>query len=165
MDAVFEVPGAPWVGVSPALASVRRITVAVVSAVLAVMVVGVWLVLRDLLGWPVLLSALLVLAAAAALAWVAVARNAASWAWAEREADLFVRHGIWVRRLEVVPYGRMQLVEVTAGPLQRRAGIATVTLRTAAPGSDARILGVPAAEASRLRDRLTARGEAQAAGL
>ena len=108
---------------------------------------------------------LLVLAAAAALAWVAVARNAASWAWAEREADLFVRHGIWVRRLEVVPYGRMQLVEVTAGPLQRRAGIATVTLRTAAPGSDARIVGVPDAEASRLRDRLTARGEAQAAGL
>jgi hypothetical protein len=96
---------------------------------------------------------------------VAVARNASSWAWAEREVDLFVRHGIWVRRLEVVPYGRMQLVEVTAGPLQRRAGIATVALRTAAPGSDARILGVPAAEASRLRDRLTARGEAQAAGL
>jgi len=101
----------------------------------------------------------------ASVAWVAVARNASSWAWAEREADLFVRHGTWVRRLEVVPYGRMQLVEVTAGPLQRRAGIATVTLRTAAPGSDARILGVPAAEASRLRDRLTARGEAQAAGL
>jgi membrane protein YdbS with pleckstrin-like domain len=165
MDAVFEVPGAPWVGASPALASVRRTTVAIVAAVLALLLVAGWLMLRDSVGWPFLLAALGVLAAAASAGWVAVARNASSWGWAEREVDLFVRHGIWVRRLEVVPYGRMQLVEVTAGPLQRRAGIATVTLRTAAPGSDARILGVPAAEASRLRDRLTARGEAQAAGL
>jgi membrane protein YdbS with pleckstrin-like domain len=166
MDAVFDVPGAPWVGASPALGSVRRIALVATTAVLAVLVVLVWmLLLREPLGWPVLAGALLLLLAAAGVAWVAVARNATSWAWAERDADLFVRHGILVRRLEVVPYGRMQLVEVTAGPLQRRAGIATLTLHTAAPGSDARILGVPATEASRLRDRLTSLGEAQAAGL
>lgn len=163
MDAVFDVPGAPWVAVSPALATVRRAVLALtvtpaVAVVLAAMVVFPdWLVV-----WVPLLVAVLVVAA---VAFWAIARNAASWAYAERDEDLFVRHGVLVRRLEVVPYGRMQLVEVTSGPLQRRFRIASLTLHTAAPGTDATILGVPADEASRLRDRLTALGEAQAAGL
>jgi len=110
---------------------------------------------------PVLVTVLV----AVAVAFRSLARNATSWAYAERGEDLFVRHGVLVRRLEVVPYGRMQLVEVTSGPLQRRFGIASLTLHTAAPGTAAKILGVPADEASRLRDRLTALGEAQAAGL
>ncbi|CAN5405254.1 hypothetical protein BH24ACT12_BH24ACT12_02140 [soil metagenome] len=163
MDAVFDVPGAPWVAVSPALATVRRavlgLTVApVVAVVLAAAVVSPEL----LVVWVPVLVAVLV---AGAVAFWGLARNAASWAYAERDEDLFVRHGILVRRLEVVPYGRMQLVEVSSGPLQRRFAIASLTLHTAAPGTDARILGVPADEASRLRDRLTALGEAQAAGL
>jgi membrane protein YdbS with pleckstrin-like domain len=165
MDAVFEVPGAPWVSVSPALTSVRRTGIAGTTALAAIAILGLRLVLHDLVSWTVAVVGLVILSAVAGVAWVMAARNTASWAWAEREADLFIRHGLLVRRLEVVPYGRMQQVEVTAGPLQRRARIATVTMHTAAPGSDARILGVPAAEASRLRDRLTALGEAQAAGL
>lgn len=165
MDAVFEVPGAPWVPVSPALTSVRRTGIAGICFAGVLLLVAAHLLLGDVVNRPVLAVALGALLAGVGVAWIAAARNTASWAWAEREADLFVRHGLLVRRLEVVPYGRMQLVEVTAGPLQRRARIATVTMHTAAPGSDARILGVPAAEASRLRDRLTTRGQAQAAGL
>jgi hypothetical protein len=56
-------------------------------------------------------------------------------------------------------------VDVTAGPLDRYFGIATVRLHTATPRTDARIPGVVPAEAARLRDRLTALGGAQAAGL
>jgi hypothetical protein len=165
MDAVFEVPGAPWVSVSPALTSVRRVGIAGATALAAIVLLGLRLVLPDLVSWTVAVVALVIVSVVAVVAWLMASRNTASWAWAEREADLFIRHGLLVRRLEVIPYGRMQQVEVTAGPLQRRAHIATVTMHTAAPGSDARILGVPAAEASRLRDRLTALGEAQAAGL
>jgi membrane protein YdbS with pleckstrin-like domain len=165
MDAVFEVPGAPWVAASLALVRVRRTVVAIWAglALLAVLVAVV--LLAEAVSVLILVAAPVAVVLGSAVAWVLVARNARTWAWAERETDLFVRHGLLVRRLEVVPYGRMQLVEVTAGPLQRRAGIATLTLHTAAPGSDARILGVPAQEASRLRDRLTSRGEALAAGL
>src|SRR5262245_63669587 len=101
----------------------------------------------------------------AGLGWRLVSRNAAAWAYAERDDDLFVRRGVAFRRIEVVPYGRMQLVDVTAGPLQRMHGIATVHLHTASPDTTARIPGLTPAEAARLRDRLTARGEAQAAGL
>src|SRR5690625_2300962 len=85
--------------------------------------------------------------------------------YAERDEDLFIRKGILFRQLTVVPYGRMQFVEVEAGPLLRRCGIATVKLHTASATTDATIPPLPPAEAERLRDRLTERGEARLAGL
>ena len=97
-------------------------------------------------------------------AWIGV-RLALAHGWAEREDDLLVRRGRMWRSVTVVPYGRMQYVEVSAGPLARAFGIATVQLHTASPGTDASLNGVPADDAARLRDRLTSRGEARLAGL
>ncbi len=59
----------------------------------------------------------------------------------------------------------MQFVDVTAGPLERVLGLATVVLHTAAAHSDARVPGLPGPEAARLRDRLTALGEVRTEGL
>jgi membrane protein YdbS with pleckstrin-like domain len=88
-----------------------------------------------------------------------------SWAYRERAEDLIVARGVLVRRVSVVPYGRMQFVEVTAGPAERLFRLATVQLHTAAAASDARIPGLEREEAARLRDRLAMLGEAKAAGL
>jgi membrane protein YdbS with pleckstrin-like domain len=92
-------------------------------------------------------------------------RSLRSWGYAERADDLLVRHGLLYRRLSIVPYGRMQFVDVTAGPVERLLGLATVQLHTAAAASDAKIPGLPPQEAARLRDRLAALGEARAEGL
>jgi len=100
-----------------------------------------------------------------AVADLLVGRRVAAWSYAEREDDLFVQRGLLVRRLSVVPYGRMQFVDVVAGPLERSFGLATIRLHTAAAATDARIPGLPAEEAARLRDRLASLGEAQSAGL
>ncbi|MGH3420885.1 MAG: PH domain-containing protein, partial [Streptosporangiaceae bacterium] len=56
-------------------------------------------------------------------------------------------------------------VDVTAGPLERAFGLATVRLHTAAAASDARIPGLAADDAARLRDRLASLGESRLAGL
>ncbi|HEX4654637.1 MAG TPA: PH domain-containing protein [Mycobacteriales bacterium] len=110
-------------------------------------------------------------AAAAALLALAVAFYAAlhgrylAWGYAERADDLLIRRGVLVRRLSIVPYGRMQFVDVTAGPVDRLFHLATVQLHTAAAATDARIPGLAVEEAHRLRDRLAALGETQAAGL
>ena len=88
-----------------------------------------------------------------------------SWAYTERDEDLIVERGVLIHRLSVVPYGRMQFVDVSAGPIDRLFRLATVKLHTAAAASDARVPGLPAEEASRLRDRLTALGEIRAEGL
>jgi uncharacterized protein len=104
------------------------------------------------------------LVAGGVLSWI-VSRRYRAWGYAEREDDLLVRRGVMFARLSVVPYGRMQFIDVTAGPLERTFGLATVRLHTAAAATDARIPGLARAEAARLRDRLAELGEAQAAGL
>jgi uncharacterized protein len=100
-----------------------------------------------------------------AISWRLVGRRYRSWGYAERDEDLLVRRGVLFARLTVVPYGRMQFIDLTAGPLERAFGLATVRLHTAAAATDARIPGLERDEAARLRDRLAELGEAQAAGL
>jgi uncharacterized protein len=97
--------------------------------------------------------------------WTAVGRNFRSWGYLEREDDLLVTHGALFKRLTVVPYGRMQLVDVKAGPIERGFGLVRVKLHTAAATTDAQVCGLTPVEAGGLRDRLTALGEAHAAGL
>ncbi len=113
---------------------------------------------------PAVAAGIAVLAAAAVVD-TFLGRRVRAWAYAERDDDLLVRRGVLIRRLSVVPYGRMQFVDVTAGPVERAFGLATVRMHTAAAASDARVPGLPASEAGRLRDNLAALGEARAAGL
>jgi membrane protein YdbS with pleckstrin-like domain len=140
-----------------------------------------WLRLAVLGAWTALLAVGFLAAAFAVSAWFAFAvvavvvlggvravflrRSVLAWGYAERADDLLVRHGLMIRRLSIVPYARMQFVDVTAGPLERAAGLATVTLHTAAAASDASVPGLEAAEATRLRDRLAALGEIREEGL
>jgi len=135
-----------------------------VFARLGLPVVAVLVLLTDGRPGAGLIAA--VAAVAAAVLGGLIARNRyRSWAYREREEDLIVARGVLVRRVSVVPYGRMQFVEVTAGPAERAFKLATVQLHTAAAGSDARIPGLERDEAARLRDRLATLGEAKAAGL
>ncbi len=108
----------------------------------------------------------LVVLVASAIAWFLIPRTVASWRYAEREQDLLVSHGRLQRQLSVVPYGRMQVIEVSANPVAQRLGIATVSTRHGI-GADRRDdPGPPGRRGARqLRDRLAAKGEAPAAGL
>src|SRR5690606_41164829 len=110
-------------------------------------------------------DALPILVLLVAWAWWLIPRQVRAIGYAELEDDLLIRKGVLFRSLTVVPYGRMQYVDVQAGPLMRRAGMAQVQLHTASASTDASIPGLLEAEASRLRDRLTEAGEARLAGL
>jgi hypothetical protein len=99
------------------------------------------------------------------LAWFSIGRNQRSWGYVERVDDLLVTHGALFKKLTVVPYGRMQLVDVEAGPVERLYGLVRVRLHTAAATTDAEVCGLTPDLAEVLRDRLTALGEAHAAGL
>ncbi|SCE93007.1 hypothetical protein GA0074695_2233 [Micromonospora viridifaciens] len=150
-----------WQPISRDLIWVELIRLGIVLAVALVVLAVAWAVTGLwLLG--VALGVVLLLAA-----WrtVTIVRAVRAWGYAERENDLLVRHGLLIRRLSIVPYARMQFVDVTAGPLERAFDLATVQLHTAAAASDARVPGLRPAEASRLRDRLTALGEDRAEGL
>ncbi|HVA76139.1 MAG TPA: PH domain-containing protein [Acidimicrobiales bacterium] len=154
--------GLSWGHPSPKLRSLRRLEVAAIfvplilvtavpsavsgSAVAAAVVAGVLVVAGLVMDWM-------------------LGRRVRAWAYTERAEDLIVSRGLMFRRMSVVPYGRMQFVDVTAGPLERIFGLATVRLHTAAAASDARIPGLDANDAARLRDQLASLGESHLAGL
>lgn len=146
---------------SPRLWRARQAQLAAVAVPVIVVATG----LGVLVSTPAAVAAAMVTLAAAGLAGVVLRRRVLSWGYAERDDDLLVLRGVLVRRLTVVPYGRMQFLDVTAGPVERAFGLATVQLHTAAAATDAKIPGLAAAEAARLRDRLAALGEARSAGL
>jgi membrane protein YdbS with pleckstrin-like domain len=146
---------------SPRLWRMRRAEVIAVAVVAAVAGGAAGLLLSPGAGAALAVAAL---AGGGAALWF-TRRRVRSWSYQERDEDLLVSRGVLIQRLTVVPYGRMQYVDVTAGPVDRLFRLATVRLHTAAAASDARIPGLERDEAARLRDRLASLGEAKAAGL
>ncbi|WP_435876990.1 PH domain-containing protein [Streptomyces acidicola] len=150
-----------WTGLPRGLLRMRRLLLVVW---LGPLTIGLALLL-GLLAAPVWAAFALLPLALLLWGWPMLGRNWRSWRYAERADDLLISRGVLWREETVVPYGRMQLVEVTSGPVERHFGLASVQLHTAAAATDARIPGLDPAEAERLRDRLTELGEARSAGL
>jgi membrane protein YdbS with pleckstrin-like domain len=163
IDDVFDPPGQAWQRVSTKLITARRLVLGLV-AIPFVFLLG-WFALASYFpNWVFPLSAVAFLLLGG-WAWWLIGRRVRSWGYVETDDELIVTSGILTRRMVVVPYGRLQLVDVTAGPIDRSLGIATVQLHTAAATSDATIPGLEPERAAALRDRLAARGEQRTAGL
>ncbi|MCK8609210.1 PH domain-containing protein [Agromyces sp. C10] len=152
---------ADWRRVSP-----KHVVVEVVGSVIgsgitvaALLVAGTWLDL-PVLWWAA--------AAIGAIALVAIAlepRRVRSIGYRLRADDLVFRRGIMFQRQVAVPYGRMQLVDITRGPVSRALGLADLKFVTAAAATAVTLPGLPLEEAERLRDELVALAETRRAGL
>ncbi|MGH2577090.1 MAG: PH domain-containing protein [Actinomycetota bacterium] len=155
-------PEVTWRRPSPRLRVMRRAEVAVPTGVVAA-VAGT---LSGISNGPS--TGVIVASCVTALGVVVdrfVQRRVRAWGYCERDDDLLVQRGVVFARLSVVPYGRMQFIDVTAGPIERSFGLATVRMHTAAAATDARIPGLSRAGAADLRDHLATLGESRAAGL
>jgi len=133
--------------------------------VIAVPVGVLLVVLASLGGAAQAVAAAFALVVATTSIGAALHQRYRSWRYAERDEDLLIQRGLMFRKLSVVPYGRMQFIDMTAGPVERIFRLATVQLHTAAAATDARVPGLDRPEAERLRDRLATLGESRAAGL
>ncbi|MET9467567.1 PH domain-containing protein [Streptomyces sp. NPDC006544] len=153
--------GPEWVGLPGGLLTLRRLLLVFWTGLFA-LVTALVLGLAAGPAWAALAGVWLPVLA---WGWWLLGRNWLSWRYAERADDLLISRGVMWRQETVVPYGRMQLVEVASGPLERRLRLASLQLHTAAAATDAKIPGLAPAEAERLRDRLTELGEARSAGL
>ncbi|WP_026459925.1 PH domain-containing protein [Schaalia suimastitidis] len=94
-----------------------------------------------------------------------IGRQVRAMGWAEGDSEFMIRKGVLFKELTVIPYGRIQYVDINEGPVARHYGISTITLHTASPHTAGSLEGVPSAEAARLRDLLAERGSAEMAGL
>jgi len=149
-----------WHGVSP-----KYLWVDLVGRLIPWIVLAVVLLLVQLAkgGWWWLgLAAVLVIAVLIA---VFTPARVHSIRYRLRDDDLVFRRGIMWRRVVAVPYGRMQLIDITRGPIARTLGLAELKFVTAAAATGVIIPGLPEAEAEGLRDRLVALAESRRAGL
>lgn len=164
----IDPPGIGWTRVSPRYVTVRLLGWAAGTLLaLAVSSLPLFLLAGMLPGFPPVPAWLLPAAVLAVALWrgLLIPRQVRAIGYAERDEDLLIRSGIFFQRVMVVPYGRMQYVDVSVGPVERAFGLASVKLHTASPATNAAIPGLPAAEAARLREQLSARGQARLAGL
>lgn len=157
---LYESSGIAWRPVSGGLATVRRLAALLFFGPLLALFAGLALWLTTWLWIPAAVVALL-------LVWTLwlINRQVTAISYAELPEELVIRKGRLFRSLVSIPYGRLQYADMGSGPLERRFGIATVTIHTAAPATGGSLPGLPLAEAEALRERLTSMGEAQRAGL
>ena len=137
-------PGQLWV---------LRISAAMLACFLLVPVLVLDLVWRPL-EW--LAPGIASLAAALLLfAWAILIprRRYRSWGYRLDEDELHIKSGLWVRSRTIVPFGRVQHIDVSQGPLERRFGVGMLILHTAGTRNSAVALpGLGLDEAGRIRD-------------
>lgn len=162
--------GLVWKRVSPKYLTVRLLGWVIGTVInLAIFSIPLVLVLTDVWwGFPPLWVAwALPVITLVICVWrgILIPRQVRAIGYAERNEDLLIRTGVFYQRTMVVPYGRMQYVDVAVGPIDRAFGLCSLKLHTASPGTNASVPGLPGDEGARLREQLSARGEAKLAGL
>lgn len=112
-------------------------------------------------GWLVLCFSLFLTAVALVLA----PRRVRAIGYQLREDDLLFRRGLLFYRVVAVPYGRMQLIDISAGPLSRIFDLCQLAFVTASPATAVSIPGLPRKQAEELRERLVVLAEQRRVGL
>lgn len=155
----FDHPNIQWHRVSPKF--VMREVVTIIIGVLVWAAIAVALSFIPGMWW--LMGAIPALLTAIPLTYVVQRTRAIGYAL--RQDDLVFRRGLFFSRLVAVPYGRLQMIDVRRGPIDRMLGLSALRTMTAAPMSQVLIPGLPEAEAEQLRDHLIRVAETRRAGL
>lgn len=158
----LDLPDVPdWKRVSPRYVLVEIVGTVLFGLALCGGAVVLWLVVG--LEWaPYLIGAIVL---ATLLTVLFEPRRVRAIGYQLRQDDLLFRRGIMFTRFVSVPYGRMQLVDITRGPIARWLGLADLKFVTAAASSGVLIPGLAEADAESLRDRLVELAESRRAGL
>ncbi|TDN44188.1 hypothetical protein EDF64_10517 [Curtobacterium flaccumfaciens] len=159
--------GTTWTRVSPKLVWTELITTAVIGLVVTAgcVLIGVVNGGFERTAGTVWLSIAIVVFVIAAVTAALTPRRVRAIGYALRDDDLVLRRGLMWQRFTAVPYGRMQLVDVNRGPLDRVLGMSELKFVTAAASTNVRIPGIPFTDADELRDRLVELAESRRAGL
>ena len=85
-------------------------------------------------------------------------RRYRSWGYRVEEDELHIQHGLWTRVRTIVPFGRVQHIDVAQGPIERQCGVASLILHTAGTRCSAvELPGLESGEAARIRDVIRSR--------
>lgn len=152
-----------WQRVSP-----KYLVVEIVGALIPGLIVCAASTVALVAGWPLGWWPWIVLVVTAVWTVLYLAltpRRVRSIGYQLRDDDLLFRRGVMIQRIVAIPYGRMQLIDMGRGPLDRWLGLADLKFVTAAAATAVSIPGLPVERAEELRERLVALAETRRAGL
>ena len=125
----------------------------VTGGAVLVVLLGAWRLFHFHWGWVAGITVAIVLRAVV-WAWAGPALQYRQWRFEIRDDEVDLLHGLVVRTRQIVPMSRIQHVDTTSGPLQRRFGLASVVFYTAAGAMS--IPALSAARAAAVRDQIAA---------
>lgn len=114
----------------------------------------------DVPALPVLAPVLAVIGGVAAFAWWWPGVRYRHWRYRLGDDALELSFGPIIRTESVIPYFRVQHVDTSAGPIERKLGLANLKVHTASAATDAVLPGLAAADAEAIRRRMLERAGA-----
>lgn len=138
----------------PRMLRVWYVSDAIGIAVVALLAVAAWAIVRHLGGdvfWVYLVAGVVELVCVGDLL-VSPRVEMATWRYDVTPTDVDLYHGVFVKKRVLVPLVRVQHVQTKQGPILRAHGLASVTVSTA--GESFEIPGLAEGEAAALRDRV-----------
>ena len=159
-EARLELDGV-WHQISPRYVVSQIVQNVIFIAIVAIAAAVLALVLDQTWAWiPAGVIVLITL-----ITLIILPRQAKAIGYMLRDDDIVFRKGILWQRMIAVPYGRMQLVDITQGPLDRAFGVTQLKMVTAAATTGVQIPGLTQAAAEALRDTLIEVAETRRTGL
>ena len=150
LDELPDTDGLHWERLHPLYARAMRVASAIILTIIAVVITALNFVPNFPLALVVVFYSLLAIAAAVAMVWpgVSVQRRG----YVLRDKDILFRKGVIWRSITAIPFNRIQHVETSSTPIDRKFGLATLQLFTAGgSGGDLKIDGLGTDDAERLR--------------
>jgi membrane protein YdbS with pleckstrin-like domain len=142
----------------PRQVNVLRVRTTLVAAAAALGTFALDLVLLRETMLPPLAAPGLVLLIGLALVLVFPPRRYRGWGYREGADEIEIGRGRWFRVRTIVPFGRVQHIDVAQGPVERSYGVANLILNTAGTHASAvRLPGLARADAEAMRDRIRAK--------
>lgn len=150
-----------WHQISPRYVVSQIVQNLIVIAIVVIAALVVAFVLGQL--WAFIPAGVIVVLTLVTL--IILPRQARAIGYMLRTDDIVFRKGILWQRMIAVPYGRMQLVDITQGPLDRAFGVSQLKMVTAAATTGVQIPGLTPDAAEALRDTLIRVAETRRTGL
>ena len=138
----------------------RQKTVLRIRAIVFGLIPAAILVIADLIvssetDWPLGFGIGLGLLLYVVLVFVLPGRRYRRWGYREGARGIRIASGLIVRRDTIVPYDRVQHIDVSRGPIERSCCVSTLTLHTAGSyNSTVDLPGLALDEANRMRDEI-----------
>ncbi len=131
----------------------KRISLIISFAILLMILTSLFIFIEEIQSPIIIYSSVSAIIFLMIFSWIGTNISFSFSGYALRDKDILVRNGWLVRKIKILPLNRVQHVSVQSGPLERKFGLASVSVFTAGTGSaDFTVRGITQTTAQQIKD-------------